>query len=47
MALAERLYKRYTLEQIELLLEFVREGREFNEREAAQLEERTRAQRGR
>jgi DNA-binding MarR family transcriptional regulator len=45
MALSERLYKRYTLEQIELLLGFVREGREFNEREAARLEARTRGAR--
>jgi DNA-binding MarR family transcriptional regulator len=43
MALGARLYNRYTLEQIELLLEFVREGRELNERAAAQLEERNRA----
>ena len=42
MALAERLYQRYSEEQLELLLEFVREGRELNEREAAQLEARTR-----
>jgi DNA-binding MarR family transcriptional regulator len=45
MALGERLYKRYTQEQLELLLEFVREGREFNEQAAAQLEERTRRSR--
>lgn len=37
---AERLYRRYTEPQLELLLEFVREGRELNEREAAQLEQR-------
>jgi DNA-binding MarR family transcriptional regulator len=36
--LAEALYKRYSEEQIELLLEFVRRGREFNERKAAELE---------
>jgi DNA-binding MarR family transcriptional regulator len=36
--LAERLYQRYTEEQIELLLEFVRQGREFNERKASELE---------
>lgn len=42
MELSERLYRRYTLEQLELLLEFVREGREFNEREAARLEARLR-----
>src|SRR6266498_2340208 len=45
-ALAERAYRRYTEEQLELLLEFVREGRELNEREAAKLEARTRAERG-
>jgi DNA-binding MarR family transcriptional regulator len=44
-ALGERLYRRYTEEQIELLLEFVREGRELNEREAAKLEARTREER--
>jgi DNA-binding MarR family transcriptional regulator len=42
MALAGRLYDRYTLEQIELLLEFVRESRELNERAAARLEARSR-----
>jgi DNA-binding MarR family transcriptional regulator len=41
--LAERLYNRYTEEQGALLLEFIRTGREFNERQAALLEERTRA----
>jgi DNA-binding MarR family transcriptional regulator len=40
--LSERLYRRYTVEQLELLLGFVREGREFNEREAARLEARLR-----
>jgi DNA-binding MarR family transcriptional regulator len=45
MALGERMYRRYTQDQLELLLEFVREGREFNERAAAQLEERTRSAR--
>jgi DNA-binding MarR family transcriptional regulator len=43
--LSERLYKRYTLSQLELLLEFVREGREFNDRQAAIVEERNRARR--
>jgi DNA-binding MarR family transcriptional regulator len=38
MAEAERLFNRYTLEQLEMLLEFVRNSREFNEREAAALE---------
>jgi hypothetical protein len=36
--LAEELYQRYTEEQIELLLGFVRGSREFNERKAAELE---------
>jgi DNA-binding MarR family transcriptional regulator len=40
--LSERLYRRYTVEELELLLGFVREGREFNEREAARLEARLR-----
>jgi DNA-binding MarR family transcriptional regulator len=39
----ERAYRRYTEEQLELLLEFVRAGRELNEREAAKLEARNRA----
>jgi DNA-binding MarR family transcriptional regulator len=42
---SERLYKRYTAEQLQLLLEFVRAGRELNEREAARLEARTRGER--
>jgi len=42
VALSERLYQRYTLDQLELLLEFVREGRQFNDRKAAELEERNR-----
>ena len=41
-AQAERLYHRYSTEELELLLRFVREGREFNERHAARLEERRR-----
>ena len=45
MALGERLFRRYSEEQLGLLLEFTREGRELNEREAAKLEARTRAQR--
>ena len=45
-ALSERLYRRYDEQQLELLLEFVRGGREFNERQAARLEEQTRARRG-
>jgi DNA-binding MarR family transcriptional regulator len=44
MALSERLYARYTLEDLELLLEFVRGGREFNERHAAEIEQQTREQ---
>ena len=44
MALAERCYKRYSEEQLELLLGWVREGRELNEREAARLEARMRAE---
>jgi DNA-binding MarR family transcriptional regulator len=46
MALSERFYRRYTEEQLEMFLEWVREGRELNEREAAKLEARMRAQRG-
>jgi DNA-binding MarR family transcriptional regulator len=42
VALSERSYKRYTEQQLELLLEWVREGRELNEREAARLEARMR-----
>ncbi len=42
VAEAERLYDRFSLEQIELLLEFTRHGREFNERHAARLETRRR-----
>jgi len=41
-AYAERLYQRHTIEQLELLLHFVREGREFNERHAIELERRNR-----
>ncbi len=42
MKLGERLYRRYDEAQLRLLLEFVREGRELNEREAAKLERRNR-----
>jgi DNA-binding MarR family transcriptional regulator len=42
IAEAQRLYDEYTLEQIELLLAYVRHGREFNEEQAALLEERNR-----
>jgi DNA-binding MarR family transcriptional regulator len=41
-ALSERLYHRYSTEDLELLLRFVREGREFNERQAANLEQENR-----
>jgi DNA-binding MarR family transcriptional regulator len=44
MAEAERLYHRYTLEQMELLLEFVRGSRMFNERQAERLEKRPRGE---
>jgi DNA-binding MarR family transcriptional regulator len=37
-ALSESLYRRYTREQMELLLEFVRAGREFNEQHVAEVE---------
>jgi hypothetical protein len=42
MALSERLYEDYTQEQLELLLKFVRTGREFNERHAAEIEQANR-----
>jgi DNA-binding MarR family transcriptional regulator len=38
VALGERLYGQYTAEQIRLLLGFVRQGRELDERRAAELE---------
>lgn len=41
---AERLYHRYSAEELELLLHFVREGREFNEQHAARVEEHNRKQ---
>jgi DNA-binding MarR family transcriptional regulator len=44
-ALGERLFHRYTREQLELLLEFVRAGREFNEQQAAEVERANRARR--
>lgn len=43
MAAGERLYQRYNISELELLLEFVRQGREFNERQAARLEQEDRA----
>ena len=42
IAHSERLYKRYDQQQLELLLEFVREGRELNEAQAVQLEQQNR-----
>ncbi|HEY5316631.1 MAG TPA: MarR family transcriptional regulator, partial [Solirubrobacteraceae bacterium] len=38
IAESERLYQRYTEPELELLLEFVRNSREFNERHAARVE---------
>lgn len=46
MAHSQRLYRDHTTAQLELLLEFVRGGRELNERRAAELEQQTRARRG-
>ena len=42
-ASAERIYQRYSSEELELLLRFVREGRELNERAADRLEQQSRA----
>jgi len=42
-AQAERLYRRYTEDELRLLRDFVRESREFNERAAADLERENRA----
>jgi DNA-binding MarR family transcriptional regulator len=47
IALSERLFARYTPEQLELLLGFVRAGREFNEQHAAEIERQNRAPRDR
>jgi DNA-binding MarR family transcriptional regulator len=44
-ALSEQLFQRYTQEQLELLLEFIRAGREFNERHAAEIERQNRTRR--
>jgi DNA-binding MarR family transcriptional regulator len=41
-ARAERLYHRYSTDELELLLGFVRTGREFNEHQAALLEQQNR-----
>jgi DNA-binding MarR family transcriptional regulator len=38
LELSERLYRRYSREQLDLLLEFVRQSREFNEEQALKLE---------
>jgi DNA-binding MarR family transcriptional regulator len=40
--LSERLYQRYSEKQLEMLLQFVREGREFNEEHAARVEQQNR-----
>lgn len=42
-ALSERLYRTYSTDELELLLRFVRGGREFNERQAARLEQANRS----
>jgi DNA-binding MarR family transcriptional regulator len=42
MAQSRLLFGRYTTAQMELLLQFVRGGREFNEQQAALLEQRNR-----
>jgi len=43
---SERLYQRYSEKQLELLLQFVRDGREFNEGHAERVEQQNR-ERGR
>jgi len=45
MAQSQRLFERYTTAQLRLLLEFVSGGREFNEQQAALLEQRNRSAR--
>jgi DNA-binding MarR family transcriptional regulator len=45
VAASERAYREYTEAQLEMLLDWVRAGRELNEREAARLEARLRAER--
>jgi MarR family transcriptional regulator, organic hydroperoxide resistance regulator len=42
-ALSEQLYASHTATQMEMLLRFVRRGRELNERRAAELEQETRS----
>jgi DNA-binding MarR family transcriptional regulator len=44
MKQSERVYRRYTEDELALLLGFVREGRQFNERQAERLEAQTRPQ---
>jgi hypothetical protein len=43
--LSERLYRRYTEDELELLLGFVRAGREFNEQRAREVEAENRGRR--
>ena len=43
IAESERLYERYSQAELELLLEFVRAGREFNELHAERVEAQNRA----
>lgn len=47
MARSQWLFERYTTAQMQLLLEFVRAGREFNERRAAALEQSNRSRKQR
>ena len=44
-ALSERVYQRYSEKQLELLLQFIREGREFNEGHAERVEQQNRQRR--
>ena len=44
-ALSERIYQRYSKKQLDLLLQFVREGREFNEGHAERVEQQNRKRR--
>lgn len=44
-AMGERLYDQYSTDELELLLSFVRAGREFNEQHAGRLEEQNCTQR--
>jgi len=43
---SEHAYQRYSAQQLELLLKFIREGREFNEAQAARLEQQDRDRAG-